>query len=128
VLGGTSLGFSLTSVRRISTLSEEAENPRRNILLATGPRLPDHGDHGFGRGLRRAVGLAGLGPYPDVDTAYVHVAGRAGGSWLFSLINITLLVATVGSGMGTQLGAARLLYGMWSRERDSEVFLRGDRT
>jgi putrescine importer len=31
---------------------------------------------------------------------------------LFSLINITLLVATVGSGMGSQLGAARLLYGM----------------
>jgi amino acid transporter len=28
------------------------------------------------------------------------------------LINITLLVATVGSGMGSQLGAARLLYGM----------------
>jgi amino acid transporter len=31
---------------------------------------------------------------------------------LFGLINITLLVATVGSGMGSQLGAARLLYGM----------------
>jgi amino acid transporter len=47
-----------------------------------------------------------------VDTAYVAVAGRAAGHWLFSLINITLLVATVGSGMGSQLGAARLLYGM----------------
>ena len=51
-------------------------------------------------------------PFPDVDTAYVSVAGRAGGQWLFSLINVTLLVATVGSGMGSQLGAARLLYGM----------------
>src|SRR5262249_18612613 len=30
----------------------------------------------------------------------------------FTLINLTLLVATVGSGMGSQLGAARLLYGM----------------
>jgi amino acid transporter len=50
--------------------------------------------------------------FPDVDTAYVHVAGRAGGPWLFGLINVTLLVATVGSGMGSQLGAARLLYGM----------------
>jgi putrescine importer len=28
------------------------------------------------------------------------------------LINVTLLVATVGSGMGSQLGAARLLFGM----------------
>jgi amino acid transporter len=31
---------------------------------------------------------------------------------LFTLINVTLLVATIGSGMGSQLGAARLLYGM----------------
>src|SRR2546427_594976 len=50
--------------------------------------------------------------FPDVDTAYVYVAGRAAGRWLFTLINITLLVATIGSGMGSQLGAARLLYGM----------------
>jgi amino acid transporter len=50
--------------------------------------------------------------FPDVDTAFVFVAGRAGGRWLFLVMNITLLVATVGSGLGAQLGAARLLYGM----------------
>jgi amino acid transporter len=31
---------------------------------------------------------------------------------MFGVINLTLLVATIGSGMGSQLGAARLLYGM----------------
>jgi amino acid transporter len=51
-------------------------------------------------------------PFPDVDTAFVHVAGQAGGVVLFQLVNMTLLVATIGSGMGSQLGAARLLYGM----------------
>jgi amino acid transporter len=50
--------------------------------------------------------------FPDVDTAFVFVAGRAGGRWLFSIINVTLLVATFGSALGAQLGAARLLYGM----------------
>jgi amino acid transporter len=50
--------------------------------------------------------------YPDIDTAFVYVAGRAGGKLLFHVINMTLLVATIGSGMGSQLGAARLLYGM----------------
>jgi amino acid transporter len=35
-----------------------------------------------------------------------------GGAWLFQLVNGTLLVATIGSGMGSQLGAARLLYAM----------------
>ncbi len=51
-------------------------------------------------------------PFPDVDTAYVHVAGRVAGPWFFLAMNLTLLVASVGSGMGAQLGAARLLYGM----------------
>jgi amino acid transporter len=31
---------------------------------------------------------------------------------MFNLVNATLLVATIGSGMASQLGAARLLYGM----------------
>jgi amino acid transporter len=42
----------------------------------------------------------------------VHVSGRAAGPWLFALINFTLLVANFGSGMGAQLGAGRLLFGM----------------
>jgi len=50
--------------------------------------------------------------YPDVDTAFVHVAGRAGGPILFAILNMSLLVANVGSGMGAHLGASRLLYGM----------------
>ena len=37
------------------------------------------------------------------------MAGRAGGPLLFHVVNMTLLVATIGSGMGSQLGAARLL-------------------
>jgi amino acid transporter len=50
--------------------------------------------------------------YPDVDTAYVHVAGRAGGPALLQLVNFTLLIASAGAGIAAQLAAARLLYGM----------------
>jgi amino acid transporter len=50
--------------------------------------------------------------FPDVDTAYVYIAGRAGGMWLFHAVNMTLLIATVGSGSGGQMAGARLLYGM----------------
>lgn len=50
--------------------------------------------------------------FPDVDTAYVYIAGRAGGMWLFHAVNLTLLVATVGSGSGGQMAGARLLFGM----------------
>ena len=35
-----------------------------------------------------------------------------GGKFLFHLLNATLLVANMGSGMAAQFGAARLLYGM----------------
>ena len=50
-------------------------------------------------------------PFPNVDTAFTFVAQRA---WapLFAIVGFTLLVANFGSGMGAQIGAARLLYGM----------------
>ena len=37
---------------------------------------------------------------------------RAGGPWLFHAVNLTLLIATIGSGSGGQMAGARLLYGM----------------
>jgi amino acid transporter len=40
------------------------------------------------------------------------VAAIAGGALMTKAISLTLLIATIGSGMGSQLGAARLLYGM----------------
>jgi len=50
-------------------------------------------------------------PFQNPDTAYVFVAARA---WLplFKIVGVTLIVANFGSGLGAQLGAARLLYGM----------------
>src|SRR5215469_8963938 len=113
VLGGTSLAvLTYIGFDGISTLSEEAENPKRNILLATVLVCLITGVLASVEVYAAQLVWPGTEPFPDVDTAYVSVAGRAGGAWLFSLINITLLVATVGSGMGSQLGAARLLYGM----------------
>ena len=95
----------------ISTLSEEVHNPRKNILRATVLVCLITGI------------LASIQVYfaqmvwpettfPDQDTAFTYVAGRAGGQWLFYVINIALLIATIGSGSGAHLGAGRLLYGM----------------
>jgi len=113
VLGGTSLAvLTYIGFDGISTLSEEAENPKRNILLATVLVCLITGVLASVEVYSAQLVWPGSRPFPDVDTAFVHVAGRAAGAWLFTLINITLLVATIGSGMGSQLGAARLLYGM----------------
>jgi putrescine importer len=96
----------------VSTLSEEVVNPRRNIMRAT---VLTCLITGLVASLEVYAGQL-IWPdyqhYPDVDTAFVHVAGRAGGPFLFGLVNLTLLVATVGSGAAAQLGAARLLFGM----------------
>lgn len=113
ILNGTSLAvLTYIGFDGISTLSEEAKNPRRNILLATVLVCLLTGLLASVEVYAAQLIWPGAQNFPDVDTAFVFVAGRAGGRWLFSLINVTLLVATVGSGMGSQLGAARLFYGM----------------
>ncbi|HVN06124.1 MAG TPA: APC family permease [Bryobacteraceae bacterium] len=96
----------------ISTLSEEAHNPRRNIMLATVLTCLITGVLASSEVYAAQLVWPNYKTYPDVDTAFVYVAGRAGGAVLFQVVNLTLLVATIGSGMGSQLGAARLLYGM----------------
>ena len=97
----------------VSTLSEEAENPQRNILLATVLVC-------LIAGLLSAVEVYaaqlvwGAEPFASdrVESAIALIARRAGGPVLFQVMNFTLLVANMGSGMGSQLAAGRLLYGM----------------
>jgi amino acid transporter len=103
----TYLGFD-----GISTLSEEAENPRRNILLATVLVCLITGILASVEVYVAQLVWPSSKPFPDVDTAYVFVAGHVGGPLLFQVVNFTLLIANVGSGMAAQFAAARLLYGM----------------
>lgn len=113
VLGGTSLAvLTYIGFDGISTLSEEARNPRRNILLATVLVCLIIGVLASMEVYAAQLVWPASRAFPDVDTAFVYVAGKAGGAWLFSLVNVTLLVATIGAGMGSQLGAARLLFAM----------------
>src|SRR5579885_1793532 len=94
----------------ISTLSEEVRNPRRNILLATVLTCLITGLLATLEVYAGQLVWPDFHSYPDVDTAISFVAGRAGGALLFQVVNATLLVATIGSGMGSQLADARLLY------------------
>lgn len=95
----------------ISTLSEEVHNPRRNILYATVLVCIITGVLASVQVYFAQLVWPGTS-FPDQDTAFCYVAGKAGGQWLFQTVNLALLVATIGSGAGAQLGAGRLLYGM----------------
>jgi putrescine importer len=113
VLGGTSVAcLTYIGFDGISTLSEEVENPRRNIMLATVLTC-------LLIGVLAALQVYGAQlvwgdwkGFPDVDTAFVHISGKAGGPIVQGIVNFALLIATIGSGTGAHLGAARLLYGM----------------
>jgi putrescine importer len=94
----------------ISTLSEEAENPRRNILLATVLVCLITGVLS-GLEVYGAQLVWGSKQFPtdQVESAFALISKQAGGIILFHIINFTLLVANMGSGMGAQLDAGRLL-------------------
>ncbi|MGH8024467.1 MAG: APC family permease [Limisphaerales bacterium] len=95
----------------VSTLSEEARNPRRNILLATVLVCLITG----ALASVQVYGAQLIWPgtnFPNEDNAFAYVAGKAGGPWLFVTVNAALLVASIGSGAGAHLGAGRLLYSM----------------
>jgi putrescine importer len=112
VLGGTSIAvLTYIGFDGISTLSEEAENPRRNILLATVLTCVVIGVLSAFEVYAAQLVWPASEAFPDVTTAFTFVAGRAWAPML-AIVGFTLVVANFGSGMGAQLGAARLLFGM----------------
>ncbi|MBB2200733.1 APC family permease [Gluconacetobacter tumulisoli] len=114
VLAGASVAvLTYIGFDAVSTLSEEARDPRRAVMraimlvcLTTGLLS--------GLEVYAAQLVWGSAPFPagNVESAFAMVAGRLGGVALFQMINVALLVATVGSGLGSQLAAGRLLYSM----------------
>ena len=112
VLGATSIAvLTYIGFDGISTLSEECHNPRRNILLATVFTCLVIGILSAVEVYAAQLVWPASQTYPNVDSAFAYVAGRA---WapLFAFVGFTLLIANFGSGMGAQIGAARLLFGM----------------
>ena len=104
VLGATSIAvLSYIGFDGISTLSEEAENPRRNILLATVLTCLVIGILSAFEVYAAQLIWPATQPFPNSDTAFTYVAGRA---WapLFAIVGFTLLVANFGSGMERKSG------------------------
>jgi putrescine importer len=96
----------------VTTLAEDVENPKRNVLLAV---VLTCVIAGVFSGLEAYLG-ARVWPnwqsFPNLETAFMDICARAGGlilSWSMALV---LIVAAFGSGLTGTLGAARLLFGM----------------
>ena len=96
----------------VTTLAEEVENPRRNVLLATVIVCLLTGVFSAVQIYLAARVWPDYGSFPNVETAFFDVCGRIGGRPMFHAMAATLFVACVGSALTGQVGAARLLYGM----------------
>jgi putrescine importer len=96
----------------VTTLAEEVENPRRNVLLATTLVCALTGIFSTIQIYLAVLVWPQYSTYPNAETAFLDVCRRAGGPWLYQAIAATLFVACFGSALTGQVGAARLLFGM----------------
>jgi amino acid transporter len=96
----------------VTTLAEDVKNPKRNMLWA--PVLVC-----LFTGLFSVLQIylaqrvwPDYNSFPNLETAFFDVSARVGGRVLFNAIAAILLIASIGSGLAGQLGAARLLFAM----------------
>ena len=93
-------------------MAEDVKNPRRNVLLAA---VSVCLFTGFFGGLLVYLGhlvWPNYKTFTNIDTAFIDVTGRVGGVALLKATALLLVVANVGAGLTSQVGAARLLFGM----------------
>ncbi|HXJ92160.1 MAG TPA: APC family permease [Terriglobia bacterium] len=96
----------------VTTLSEEVQNPKRNVLLATVVVCLFTGVFG---GLEVYLGQRvwpNWHEFPNLETAFMDVCRRVGSTPLFHAMGAILIIAAFGSALTGGLGAARLLFGM----------------
>jgi amino acid transporter len=96
----------------VTTLAEDVENPKRNVMLATVSVCLFTGIVG---GLEIYLGQRVWPDYTsfhNTETAFMDVTRRVGGPLLFQALGLVLILATIGAGLTGQVGAARLLFGM----------------
>ena len=100
----------------LTTLAEDVHNPRRNVLFAIVLVVMITAlFSGFQAYLGQLV-------WPQFhflqpETAFMDVCRRVGGALLYHAMWIVLIVASFGSGLTGQVGAARILFGTgyWCR-------------
>jgi amino acid transporter len=110
---GTSLAaLTYIGFDGITTLAEDALNPRRNVLLATVSVCLFTGLFG---GLQIYLAQR-VWPdwhtFPNLETAFMDVTQVVGGKFLFQALAFVLILANLGSGLSGQAGLSRLLFGM----------------
>ena len=96
----------------VTTLAEDVENPKRNVLLAVVLTCLFAGVVSCFETYLGARVWPDWRSFPNLETAFMDICSRVGGVLLFNAMAVILIVAAFGSGLTGTLGAARLLFGM----------------
>lgn len=96
----------------VTTLAEDVENPKRNVLLAVVLTCIFAGVASAVESYLGARVWPDWRSFPNFETAFMDICNRVGGRLLFHSMGAILIVAAFGSGLTGTLGAARLLFGM----------------
>jgi len=96
----------------VTTLAEDVENPKRNVLLAVVVTCVFAGVVSCFEAYLGARVWPDWRSFSNLETAFMDICRRVGGALLFNAMGIILIVAAFGSGLTGTLGAARLLFGM----------------
>jgi putrescine importer len=96
----------------VTTLAEDVENPKRNVLRAVVLTCIIAGVFSGVEAYLGARVWPNWQSFPNLETAFMDICARAGGLILSWSMAFVLIVAAFGSGLTGTLGAARLLFGM----------------
>jgi len=96
----------------VTTLAEDVENPKRNVLVAVVATCIFAGVCSAFEAYLGARVWPDWRSFPNLETAFMDICKRVGGAFLFNAMGFVLIVAAFGSGLTGTLGAARLLFGM----------------
>jgi amino acid transporter len=96
----------------VTTLAEDVENPKRNVLLATVLTCVFAGTFSGLEAYLAARVWPNWRLFSNLETAFMDVCQRVGGPFLFHAMAAIIVLAAFGSALTGSLGAARLLFGM----------------
>jgi amino acid transporter len=96
----------------VTTLAEDVENPKRNVLLATVLVCALTGIFSSVQVYLGQRVWPDWTSFPNAETAFLDVAKRVGGMLLFHGMAAMLIAANFAGALSAQAGAARLLFGM----------------
>jgi amino acid transporter len=96
----------------VTTLAEDAINPKRNVLMATVLVCLFTGLFGGLQVYMAQRVWPDWHTFPNLETAFMDVCRQVGGLLLFHGLAFILIVANLGGGLTGQVGGARLLFSM----------------